>query len=281
MTATLIVGVLLACGRWAGANQQALDLALANPKFLPAEWALAIEAGVLALMIGAAARARRLRGLLASRETLTWLGGICLLTAGFFRYNYVIWGAGMSMYGTLTSYLANPSISSLPVLLFAWAMVYGAIALATSFLAIMNWTRSSLRWQWIVLGVFLGSVTADELALSFSYPAWGPHSSWLRMFVVPFSVLAALVATLGFVRNPKRKISWMNLIAAFSILPAAFPGLTINGVPVPLSELLPSMGPGYVLLVLGDLLVLVGSIALLLSKKQDCVSLASAGGLVP
>jgi len=100
------------------------------------------------------------------------------------------------------------------------------------------------------------------------------------MFVVPFSVLAALAAAAGFVCNPNRKIQWINLIAAFSILPAAFPWMTVNGVPIPLSEILPSMGAGYVLLVLGDLLVLFGSIVLLLSRKPACASITSAGSLL-
>jgi hypothetical protein len=56
--------------------------------------------------------------------------------------------------------------------------------------------------------------------------------------------------------------------------------MTVNGVPVPLSEIFPSMGAGYVLLVLGDLLILSGSIVLLLSKKADRASITSAGGLV-
>ncbi len=85
LAATAVLGVLLAIGRWAGANQQALDLALAAPESLPANWALTIEAGVLALMFAAATRASRLRDLLASRASLIWFGGICLLTAGLFR----------------------------------------------------------------------------------------------------------------------------------------------------------------------------------------------------
>ena len=268
MAATLVVGILIAFGRWAGANRTALDLALAAPNSLPAEWALAIEAGVLAWMIAAAVRARRLRRLLASRESLIWLGAVFLLTAGFFRYQTGIWGANMSMYGMLSAYVATPSISGLPLLLFTREMPYGAIALVRSFSVISNGTRSSVRRCWIILALFLVVMTVGELSLSFLHAAPGPQSSWLGLYVIPFSILAALATTVVFTHNPDRKLQLINLITAVSILPAAFPGITVNGVPAPISQVFPSLGPGYALLVLGEVLILVGSLALLLKNDR-------------
>ena len=78
MTATLILGVLLAFGRWASDDPTLMGFGSVAWRAFPAGWVLAIEYGVIVLMVAVLIRGDRVDELLSSPETLTWLGGIGL-----------------------------------------------------------------------------------------------------------------------------------------------------------------------------------------------------------
>ncbi|MFI5459413.1 MAG: hypothetical protein ACHRXM_28650 [Isosphaerales bacterium] len=265
LAATAVAGVLLALGRWAGSNREALELARASPGALPTEWALVLEAMALALMIAFAAGRHRLRSLFFSKESMTLLGGVSMLTSGFFRYMYGPWAVNLSLYEFLTW---NLSLSGLPMLLSASPMVYGAITAALSTTAIVAERTTVCRWRWTLAALFLGIVALAEVALLWWPGAWWPDlSTWITALVMNCLVLASLAATVGLVRDGDRKIRLMNLFVAALIIRYLIPSATINGVAIPLSDLLRSMGPGYWLLALGAVLILINSIALLWSTR--------------
>jgi len=276
LLATAVAGAMLGFGRFADDNQRDIEFARAKPGFLPAEWVMMIELVALPLMIAAAARAKRLRPLLASGETMIWLGGICLLIAGVYRvriYHHVTY---LTDYGKLTEFVAKPSISDLPTLLFAWPMVYGAIAVATSFLAIMGSTGLAFRWRWIAPALCLVCVTVAPFAMNSWAVKWEADSSWLMLFVVPCLALGAVLATLEFVRASDRKIAWMNLIAGLLLLPTLCLLLLASLYPpyryefaLTLKDFLHILGQGFPLLALGDLLLLLGSITMLCTRKDS------------
>ena len=120
---------------------------------------------LLVAMVAAVIRADQVDALFSSKETLTWLGGICLLTAGLYHDHHNRResgsGAGVNGYGTLTEFLRIPSLSLLPLLLSIWPMVYGVIACLTSFTRVMGWQRPFLRWRWVLHALFLVTVTAS------------------------------------------------------------------------------------------------------------------------
>ena len=267
LAATAVVAVLLAFGRLADEYRSVLGLVAAKPGALPAEWAIVIEAAVLALMISAAARAGRFRALFASAETMIWLGGVCLFTAGFYRYPYGLQASYLSEYGMVTQYLSNPIPPRLPMLICAWYMGYGAIAVAASFMAIMGWTGWAIRWRWIVAALYLACVTAAQMAMSFWPVKWGSEPSQMMLFAVSRVALAAVVVTLVFVRDSSQMIQWLNLIAGSLLLRALYPQYNAYGAALTLTEVLRFTGQGYPLLVVGDLLLLIGSISMLCTRR--------------
>ena len=84
-----------------------------------------------------------------------------------------------------------------------------------------------------------------------------------------FIVLPALVVALSFVRDPERKLQWMNLIAIVWITTAFFARYqgkspfvgTLKGALAPMTD--------GSMLVLGNLLILVGSVSMLLARKEN------------
>ena len=88
MAATFVIGLLLAFGRWASDDHTPIGFGHVVKGSLPAGWVLAIEYGVLVLMVTAVIRADRTDALFACAETLTWLGGIGLFTAGLYHNGY-------------------------------------------------------------------------------------------------------------------------------------------------------------------------------------------------
>jgi hypothetical protein len=170
------------------------------------------------------------------------------------------------MYGTFTRFLHKPSLSALPLLLSVWPMAYAVIVVATSVVPVMGWQHPLLRWRWILHALFLVAVTTSWIMLVL-WP-WNRRgdSLWLGGSLI---VLPALVITSSLVRDPERKLHWMNLIAmvwismAFFARPqgkSPFAG-TLNGV-------LAIVADGSIL-VLGSLLILVGSASMLLAKEQS------------
>jgi len=261
LVATAVVGVLLAIGRWAGANREALNLARASPGALRTEWALVLEAMALALLIAVAAGRHRLRTLFFSKEGMTFLGGVSMLTSGFFRY--WPWASNLGLYGCLTW---NLSLSGQPMFLAVWPMAYGAITAALSYFAIVAERTTASRWRWTAAALFLGFLALAEAAVLSWRGAWWPDlSTWITSVELYCLVVASLAATAGFVRDGDRKIWLINLIAAASLLSCLRPSVLIAGVAVPPQDLIWSMGPGYWLLALGTLLILISSIALLWS----------------
>jgi len=266
MAATAVVGVLLAIGRLAGDNRQALGLATAYSDALPTEWALVLEVMVLALIIAFAAGRHRLRLLFFSKEGMTFLGGVSMLTSGFFQYTYGPLATNPGLYGFITWYLP---FYRLTVLLLAWPMPYGAITASLSSIAIVAERTTVYRWWWTVAALFLGIVALAKVVL-----LWWPWDLWpglwtqVTALVVDCLVLASLAATVGLVRDGDRKIRLINLIAAASLIPSLVRSVTYGNVAIPLQDVLgQSMGPGYWLLSLGAVLILISSIALLWSTR--------------
>lgn len=233
-----------------------------------------VELAVPAVMIAAAARAGRLRFLLSSGETMIWLGGICLLIAGLYRVRHYHRATYLSDYGMLTEFATKPSIADLPKLLFAWPMVYGAIAVGTSYLAIKGSTSRAYRWRWLAPAFFLVGVTGAPFVLNRWAVKWDPDSSWLMLFFVPCLALAAMVPALFLVGDSNRKIAWINLIAGLFLAPTVYL-LFVAAIYPPydddfalaVTEILHILGQGFALLVLGNLLLVVGSITILCTRK--------------
>jgi hypothetical protein len=273
MVATLVIGLLLAFGRWAGEYRAQMEFSYAAWGAVPTWWVLAIEYGVLLTMVAALIQAGRVDELFSSKETLIWLGGICLFTAGLYHDRYgrrgpTIWGTSANGYGTFTEFLRNPSPANLPLLLSVWPMAYSLIVVSTSFVAIMGWKRPILRWRWILHALFLVTLTSSWIA--FVLWPWNMRyeSSWLAGSVV---VLPVLIITLALVRDFDRRIDWMNLIAAVWLLTALSPRFLGTGrgpVVMSLKEAFRWIDHGYMLLLLADLLVLGGSIGTLFSDRD-------------
>ena len=246
MAATAVVGVLLALGRWAGVNR---------PGARPRDSAT----GRVLDRVGLGARSHgpgyddSVRGppassprLFCSMEAMTLLGGVSMLTSGFFRY----WPwAGLGLYGCLTW---NPSLSGQPMFLAAWPMAYGAITTGLSTIAIVAERTISCRWRWTVAAAFLGILALAEAAVLSWHGAWWPDLSACITALVTYCLeLASLAAAVGFVRDGDRKIWVINLIATAFLLPSLLPSVIVAGVAVPPQDLIWSMGPGYWLLALG------------------------------
>jgi hypothetical protein len=274
MVATLVVGLLLAFGRWAGLYRTQMEFSYAAWGAVPAWWVLAIDYGVLLTMVAVLIHADRVEELFSSTETLTWLGGICLFTAGLYHDRYghrgpTIWGTSANGYGTFTEFLRTASLANLPLLLSVWPMAYSLVVVPSSFVTIMGWKWRFLRWRWILHALFLLSLTSSWIV--FVLWPWNVRyeSSWLAgsLFVLPL-----LVVTLALVRDFDRKIYWMNLIAAVWLLTALSPrfGYTGRG-PVVMSvkEALRWIDHGYLVLLLADLLILGGSIGTLFSRGDS------------
>jgi hypothetical protein len=264
LAATAFMAVLLAIGRWAGPNREALDLAVASPGALPAEWVLVLEAMALAWIIAFAVRRHRLRALLFSWDAMTFLGGISMLTSGFFRY-ITFFASNFGLYTLVT--ISLPASDPLG-LLTAWPMAYGAIAAGLSASTIIAERAAARRWRWTVAALFLGFVAVTTLALLWWPTASQPdRSAWITALITYSLVLASLAATARLARAGDRKIPLINLIAAASILPALIMSVMDKDKAVPLSNVLRSMGPGYWLLLFGVLLILISSIVLLRSSS--------------
>jgi hypothetical protein len=260
MAATLILGVLLAFGRWASDDPTLMGFGRVAWGAFPAGWVLAIEYALIVLMVAVLIRGDRVDELFSSPETLTWLGGIGLFTAGLYHdasNSAGVWAVDVNGYGSFTEFLRWPTLFRLPLLLSVWPMAYGIIATITSFVAVMGWKRLIFRWRWILPALFLITVTSTWIMLVL-WP-WNLHgdSWWLAgsLLVLPMPVVALVL-----VRDPERKIHWLNLIAAGWLATALFPQLDFGGVVLPMSEALARMHHGYRVLVLGDLLIALGSL---------------------
>jgi hypothetical protein len=263
MAATLVVGVLLAFGRWAGHERMFMGFVYVAPGAVPASWVLAIEYGLLISMVAAVIRADRVDAMLSSAETLTWLGGICLFTAGLYHDHYrygrtSIWGGSVNGYGTFTSFVSKPLLEDVPFLLTAWPMAYGAVVMTTSFIQMMGWKRPIMRWRWTLHAIVLVSVTTLWILLVLWPWNFEDNSRWPVGSLV---VLPTLVLTLALMRGPDRKISSMNLIAAVCLLTALVPRLDGSPVSTLLTQAFDWMDYGVWILIIGGLLVLGGSIA--------------------
>ena len=269
MATTLIAGALLAFGRWASDDPFAMHFGPIARNAFPAGWILTIEYGMIFLMVVLVIRTDHVDALLSSKETLTWLGGIGLFTAALYQNpgfrTGVVWGGSVNGYGTLTEFVRRASFDSVPGSLLAWPMVYGLIAATTSFVAIMAWNRRLLRWRWILHALFLFVVTAAWFTLVIWSWNQANESSWLAGSIV---VLPVLVVTLVMVHDPERRIHWMNLIAAAWLATALLPQFDVGQVVLPMSEALDRMDHGFRILVLGELLVLLGSLAALLANGE-------------
>ncbi len=278
MATTLVVGVLLGFGRWAEGEQRLMGFGDVVWGSFPASWLLVIEYGVLVTMVAGVIKADRVDALFSSKETLVWLGGICLFTAGLYHDHYGrswsdVWGSSVNGYGSFTVFLRNPSFDRLPLLLSVWPMAYGGIVAATSFMAVMGSKRTLVRCRWILNAVFLFALTLAWFARLLWPVNLKYESSWLTCSL---GVLPLLVITLALARNSDRKIHWINVIAAVWLLTALFPQFTLfpqfsgpTPLPISMSDAFLWMGYGYRMLLMGDLLILGGSTALLLSKNES------------
>jgi len=283
MAATLIFGMLLAFGRWASDDPTLMGFSDVEWRAFPAGWVLSIEYGVIVFMVAALIRAERVDALFSSPVTLIWLGAILLYTAGLYHdHHFWRWGAGpvsvwagsVNGYGSLTRFLKFPSFYMLPHVLAVWPMAYGIVAAITSFVTLMGWTRPFLRWRWILPALFLASATGAWIALFvWSYTKWN-DSRWLGG---SFVILPGLAVILVSVRDPERKIDWMNLLAAAWLAAALVPQPDIGGFILSIPDALARMHHGYRILVLGDLLLAAGSVAALLASRSTRVDRPAPG----
>ena len=273
MAATLILGVLLAFGRWASSEPMLIFVPVAWDAF-PAGWILTIEYGVIVFMVAAVVWADRVEALFSSPATLTLLGAIALFTAGLYHdHSFLRWGGqrpeiwanGVNGYGSLTEFLVRPGMYALPHQLGAWPMAYGLVAIATSFVTVMGWTRPFLKWRWVLPAIFLVTITAAWIAFLRWQFTTVDDSKWLAGSLI---VLPVLIVTLLVVPGHDRKTHCVNLIAASWLASALFPQFELEGFVFPMSEALARMHQGYMILALGDFLILSGSLIVLLSSHS-------------
>ena len=267
MALTLVVGLLLAFGRWASDERTPMmGFAHVVRGYLPAGWVLAIEYGVLVAMVAAIIRADRTGELFSSVETLTWLGGISLFTAGLYHngdLRSTVWAASVNGYGTFTRFLDKPSQAHLALLLSVWPMAYALIVVTSSFVGIMGWKRSFLRWRWVLHAAFLIAVTASWIMFVLWPGIMKYDSSWLAESM---GVLPVLVVTLALVRDADRKLHCVNLIAAVWLATAMIHRFDE---PIFVNTTIRWMRVIFHPLILGDLLILLGSIAGLFSTHEQ------------
>ena len=267
MAATLVIGLLLAFGRWASDDRIPIGFGHVVRGSLPAGWVLAIEYGMVVLMVTAVIRADRTGALFSCVETLTWLGGIGLSTAGLYHDGYRttrIWAASVNGYSTFTVFLDKPSLFRLPLLLSVWPMAYGLIVVSTSFVAIMGWKRLFLRWLWVLPAAFL-VVVASSWIVFVLWP-WNMRYEW-RWLACSLVVLPALAVAVICVHAPDRKLHWINLIAAVWLAIALIPGFG-DRVRMVFLNYIQWTSLVFHPLILGDLLILVGSIGSLFSNRD-------------
>jgi hypothetical protein len=260
MTATLVVGLLLAFGRWASDVRTPIGFGHVERGSLPAGWVLAIEYGMVVLMVSAVTRADRVGAFFSCAETLTWLGGIGLFTAGLYHDGHHMgrgWAGSINGYGTFTDFLRKPLLARLPLLLSIWPMAYSLIVVPTSFVAIMGWKRPFLHWRWALHVAFLGAVTVTSIV--FVLWPWNMRYQW-RWLDGSLVVLPVMVVAVIFVRDPDRKRHWTNLIAAAWLATALIPGF-LNVVNMVFLNYVHWVDLVFHPLILGDLLILVGSIS--------------------
>jgi hypothetical protein len=280
MATTLIVGLLLWFGRWSSDPQLPMEFGRVAWGAFPAGWLLAIEYGVLCVMVAAIIHADRIDPFFASPETLIWLAGIGLFTAGLYHDNFYprffgfsaatgenrrIWGGSINGYGTVTEFWYKPSLSVIPQLLAVWPMIYGAIAVMISFVTIMGSKRAIFRWRWVLPALFLVTVSATWMVLCAMGTAPVTDSIWR---VSSFLVCPAVLLSIVFVRDHERKILWMNLIAALWISVALIPNLNGVGAQHVIELARQFMGHGYRMIVLADLMIVGGSLILLFPKAS-------------
>ncbi len=271
LAATAVAAVLLAIARWAGDHSEALHLAAHFPGSLPTEWALALEGIALTAMVAVAASRQRLGSLLLSKGTMVFIGGVSMLTCGFFRYSNVAWGGTSSFYESLARV---PSGSWLPVMLAAWPMPYGAVLACVSYPAIVgSGTKLGAGNGQCVLSSSQRLRPLRRVLLS--SPAHGGRIVGRAVLLICTSccVLVALSLTAKFARAGQRKLHAVNLIAAIWLLPKllAVPSTrTAN-----LADILCSLEPGYWLLALGEVLITVGSLSILLATQVSNGSVKS------
>jgi hypothetical protein len=274
-----IAAVLMALGRWAGAQRTALDLAWENPGALPTEWALVLEGMALALVLVAAIDRKRVRALVFSIDGMAFVGGVCMLTSGFFRYRSGPWGGGLSLYGSPPVDLRFFGRSALPS---AWPMMFGALAASLSAMAILAGNTPACRRRWTAAALFLWILAYAMVALrvwaGFSSP---DDAAMITNFAVYCIMLATVTATVGLVRDGDRKFRLINLIATAALFPSLYPTMTMCGVAMPLREVLRSMGPGYWMLVLGTMLVFFSSIYALAWPRRWLAAPTETGQVEP
>ena len=116
----------------------------------------------------------------------------------------------------------DPSFARLPLLLSVWPMAYSLIVVPTSFVGVMGWKRSLFRWRWVLHAAFLVAVTVSWIV--FVLWPWNMKYDW-GWLAGSLVVLPVLVVTVVFVRDPDRKLHWINLIAAVWLAIALIPGL--------------------------------------------------------
>ncbi len=215
--------------------------------------------------------------------TLIWLGSIGLFTAGLYHDHHLLrWGAGpdsvwagsVNGYGSLTWFPKYPSLYALPHLLAAWPMVFAIVAAITSFVTLMGPARPFLRWRWVLPALFLVAVPGTWIALYILGYTKSDGSLWLGG---SFVILPALALILVLVRDPGRKIDWMNLLAAVWLASALVPQPNIGGYVLSIPDALARMHQGYRILVLGDLLLAAGSVAGLLASRSTRVDTPAPG----
>jgi hypothetical protein len=268
MALTLVVGLLLGFGRWA--SEQPTTFGHAARGALPVSWVLTIEYGLVVLMVAAVIHADQVDTFLASGETLTWLGGFALFTAGLFHDSdfggYGVWGLSIKGYGTLTRFLYKPSLEYLPRLLSVWPMAWAAIVVTTAFPSIMGWARPLLRWRWILHALFLSIVTAGWIAVVAQDWGWLQNSAWLSGSVV---VLLIMIFALATIRDHECKSHCMTLIASLWIATGLYPQLDRGWYVLSIGDVLDKMDYGFKTLALGDVLIIAGSLAGLCAKRDS------------
>lgn len=221
------------------------------------------------VMVGVAAGRGRLRTLVASNAGMIWLGGIVMLTSGFFRQQNVM-GLGMSAYGCITW---NLSFAQLPyLLLLGWPVVFGALIVVMSFLSITTSRRRIVQVEFAVLGLLLclmaGNTLVGWIQMVAKHGLDKTHMPGSAYYLGRDALLfVAAAATLFFGRTDHNRKYLLYLMLAVWSLAGLFPAIRI----VEWWSDLPLFGAGYWLLVLGSLLILIASLVALLRGEAPLV----------
>jgi hypothetical protein len=262
------IALSLAFGRWLSTNRETLDIVQPGPSTLPAAWAIAIECFTLCQIAWVAFAQGRFSQIFTSFECIVFVGGVSMFNSGFFRYSSGARGLNWGFYGELTAAVGYFTASGVFMVLRAWPMLYAAIVALTSLAEIVVRTSRVTHWLWTLPSIFLAGKACAGIGLVLD-PRWNWPNDWSRTIALAWecSLLAAVVLVAVVGRDGSRKLAIVNLTATVSMLPFFVPLYFDKTAELSLSDLR-SIGPSGWLFSIGEVFIVVGSMALLLRNSR-------------